>query len=136
MNQNFSVVVISLKRQIDSISGSQRLPLVVVWGSDWPKPNFKPKPKYRNFGSVRTDTETETEKQSVPKPKPKPKPKEPNFQNNLILHIFFQNIIRILTNLQQNRIFSKFSGKNHGTDGKKEHFRWRVKIFGNFFSQL
>jgi hypothetical protein len=41
--------------------------------SDRPKAKFKPKPKYRNFGSVWADTETETKRQSIPKPKPKPK---------------------------------------------------------------
>ncbi len=41
--------------------------------SDRPKPEFKPKPKYRNFGLVWTETETETERRSIPKPKPKPK---------------------------------------------------------------
>jgi hypothetical protein len=41
--------------------------------SDRPKPEFEPKPKYRNFGLVWTETETETERQSIPKPKPKAK---------------------------------------------------------------
>ena len=43
--------------------------------SDRPKPEFKPKPKYRNFGLVWTDTETKTKRRSIPKPKPIPKPK-------------------------------------------------------------
>ncbi len=49
--------------------------------SDRPKPEFEPKPKYRNFGLVWTETETETERQSIPKPKPKPKQKQkPKFR--------------------------------------------------------
>jgi hypothetical protein len=41
---------------------------------DQPKPELKPKPKYRSFGFSLKDTETKTERQSIQKLKPKEKP--------------------------------------------------------------
>ncbi len=54
-----------------SIKSCSNVHQIMLTSSDRPKPEFKPKPKYRNFGLVWTDTETEAERRSIPKPKPK-----------------------------------------------------------------
>jgi hypothetical protein len=51
---------------VPGISGAAVLTIVI--SDHRPKREFETKPKYRNFGLVRTDTETE--RQNIPKPKP------------------------------------------------------------------